>query len=437
MAKYPVTGRKWFYSFVRALVVPTLYFFYRKYRFVGMKNIPKNKPVIYAINHQNAVLDSVVLVPSNVFTQFSSMTRASIFKNPLVRRIVYGMNLIPVYRQQDGVNTIESNDPVFDNCVYLLENKKPIVIFPEGMHNNKRSIRQAKKGLARIVFQAEDKHDFNLDVQIIPVGVNYSDPYNFGSDVLVKFGEAIPVSRYKESYKENAARAMNELRLEVDTQMRALAIDIQALDQYDEIEMTRTILINEKSGGRMNDPEEELSEAKRIIPILEKATDGEWVEKAKEYEGLLKQMRIRDYMMVPSYKLKHTWLFMLLFVLGAPLFLAGAAVNILPFFLPVWITRKLVRDITFRSTLMLVFGMLIFIVYYLIIMSVMAALVSWSVAGMVALGGFTSGVFALFYVRKWKKFSAWNRLQSLKKKQDTTWAKASALRQDIVEAFTG
>ena len=44
--------------------------------------------------------------------------------------------MLPIYRQRDGVNTIE-NESTFDECFDVLNNGC-ILIFPEGNHNNQK-----------------------------------------------------------------------------------------------------------------------------------------------------------------------------------------------------------------------------------------------------------------------------------------------------------
>ena len=60
--------------------------FYKKYEVQGLENIPKNAGVLFAINHQNAFMDPVVLscqLNQNAYY----LARADIFKNKLASKI--------------------------------------------------------------------------------------------------------------------------------------------------------------------------------------------------------------------------------------------------------------------------------------------------------------------------------------------------------------
>ena len=57
-----------------------------------------------------------------------------------------------------------------------------------------------KTGVAIIALGAEAKYNFELDLSIVPIGLNYSNPHNFKSDVFVNIGKPIKVSDYKDIY---------------------------------------------------------------------------------------------------------------------------------------------------------------------------------------------------------------------------------------------
>ncbi len=65
-----------------------MHIFYRKIEVRGLKNIPKNKPVIFAGNHQLAILDALLIVCSSK-KQPSTLTSAFIFNS-----LIFGKNSI-------------------------------------------------------------------------------------------------------------------------------------------------------------------------------------------------------------------------------------------------------------------------------------------------------------------------------------------------------
>jgi hypothetical protein len=342
---------------------------------------------------------------------------------------------MPVYRQMDGVDTLDKNTETFENCVYLLERKRPIVIFPEGTHNDKRAIRPIKKGLIRIAFDAEVKNNFTLNVAIVPVGINYSDPYNFGSDVFINIGKPIDVSSYKDIYQKNPAAVINQLRIEIDKAIRNLAIDIKPENIYHEIEMVRKILLNECVNPNKRALSYTFDKTKKLIEKIEQEPDNGWVTAAKEYNNLTHEIGIHDYMLKPGYKLKNAWLYALLFVLLLPVFAVGVVMNYVPFMLPAYISKKVVRDPVFKSSIMFGVALFLFPVYYAIIFSIVGFIFSWITALITIAGGLIGGMLALFYIRKWKKYRAWIKLSTLKKSNDKKLERAWQLRSIITDTF--
>ncbi|MFI5203502.1 MAG: 1-acyl-sn-glycerol-3-phosphate acyltransferase [Flavobacteriales bacterium] len=434
--KYPITGRQPLYAMLKWPIYIGLYFFYRKYKIKGFKNIPRNKPLIFAINHQNAFLDPLVVAPLSHFKQITFMLRASIYNNKRMRPFLRGLNLMPVYRQSDGLSTMDKNTEIFENCIYLLKKKRPLFIFPEGTHNDKRSIRPAKKGLMRIALIAEERNDFNLNICIVPVGVNYSDPYNFGSDLLINIGKPIDVVTYKDLYLKNPAAVMNQLRIEVDQAMRDLAIDIQADEIYDEVETARDIMVNEKYKTKHPTLHDTFNESKKIIKQVENYSDKNWVGHASEYKKLIGTLNIRDYMMQPSYRLKNGWLYLPLFILFSPVFLIGSLANLLPFKLPVILSDRMVSDPVFRSSIIFGIALFLFPIYYLTIYIAVTLSVSWKCGLLVTGVCMISGFISLFYIRKWKKYRAWLQLGRFKKLSDKNYLQAVELRKKMVDFFT-
>lgn len=89
--------------------------------------------------------------------------------------------------------------------VELLQQKKTLVIFPEGNIYRDGEVHQLKPGIARLALSAESSHS-GLGVKIIPVCLNYSQPYpNWGTDVTINIGSAIRVTDYMSGcVKQNA-----------------------------------------------------------------------------------------------------------------------------------------------------------------------------------------------------------------------------------------
>jgi 1-acyl-sn-glycerol-3-phosphate acyltransferase len=172
-----------------------LRFYFSHWQVHEITPIPKG-PVIFVSNHQNAFLDAVLISCSSTREPWF-LTRANVFNNKLAKKFLTMLQMSPVYRFRDGFNTLRKNDEVIENCVKLLAQQNSILIFGEGNHNGQWFLRPLQKGFARIAIAAEERNDWKLGVQIVPVGVQYESHTDFRSRVLVTFGNPVSV---KENY---------------------------------------------------------------------------------------------------------------------------------------------------------------------------------------------------------------------------------------------
>lgn len=214
---------------LRMYVRAGLYFYFRKIIIHGQENIPSG-PVIFAVNHQNAFMDALMIVCFNDhFTYF--LTRADIFKGWFIRWMITSLNMIPVYRIRDGWRSLAENQKTFDRCKQLFLKNEAVGIFPEGNHGSQRRLRPLTKGFARVAFESLRNYP-QLKISIVPVGINYSDHQAFRSTVSVYYGDPILANDY---FHEPLQRAATHLRDELAARMKRLTTHVEDVDRYSEI----------------------------------------------------------------------------------------------------------------------------------------------------------------------------------------------------------
>lgn len=223
--------RNLWYKIVRIYVKIGLFFLFKKVSVYGEENIPKKGAVIFIGNHQNALIDAL-LVPTTNSRNTHFLTRASAFKIGIVDRILRSLNMIPVFRIRDGIRTIEKNVDVFDQCIEILKQEKGILIFAEGDHNLERRIRPFKKGFARIILGTLQKYP-DLTIYIVPVGINYDSHLNFPSSTSVYYGKPILANKFIDI--KNPDLKFKKITNQVLTALKNLTLHIEDLDNYDEI----------------------------------------------------------------------------------------------------------------------------------------------------------------------------------------------------------
>src|SRR5665811_1721793 len=90
-----------FFKILYAYVSVIHRIYYKRITVVGYEKIPVKTPVIFAPNHQNALMDAfAVMFPARKHVVF--MARADIFKKPAIAKILNMLQILPIYRIRDG-----------------------------------------------------------------------------------------------------------------------------------------------------------------------------------------------------------------------------------------------------------------------------------------------------------------------------------------------
>jgi 1-acyl-sn-glycerol-3-phosphate acyltransferase len=176
---------------LRIIIRVALYFYFGSIVVRGKNNIPRDKPLIVVANHQNALLDALLVATQLGLTPYF-LTRFDVFKIPVVARMLRYLQLLPVYRMRDGIEHIPKNEDTFERCTQLLSNGAAILIFPEGNHSLERKLRPISKGFTRIAFRTLEQQP-DLPLQVLPIGINYAAHQFGGTKVWLHIGKAFAV----------------------------------------------------------------------------------------------------------------------------------------------------------------------------------------------------------------------------------------------------
>jgi len=179
-----------FYFFLKKYCRVALHFFFRQWQIQGAENIPSG-PVIFVPNHQNAFLDAIIVTCSTAHNPWF-VTRSDVFKHPYAKWILSKLQMLPVFRFRDGYKTLKQNDGALNECINKINSGNSLLIFAEGNHGEKYQLRPFQKGFARIALSVNTE----VQLRIIPVGIQYESSKCFGTRVLVNFGLPINVADY-------------------------------------------------------------------------------------------------------------------------------------------------------------------------------------------------------------------------------------------------
>ena len=404
---------------------------FRKMVFMGRKeNVSKKKPIIFAPNHRNALLDALLIVYAGYhFKQVVFLARADIFKQKFVAWMLRGMRIIPVFRIRDGKDNLEKNKDIFNSAARILKKNNPIALFPEARHNPKQSLLPIQKAVPRIVLPTEASLNFELNSQIVPVSIYYRDVFEFLTDVYITFGTPIEVSQYKEVYEENPNLATNQLRQDLETSLKSLVVNIWNDEFYEEykdaIDWNGDRLALEKYSHRKDDYLQASLEIVRSLDNLYENKREEFDNKIKDFreaKAILKehQLNTKDKVWKPASKGNIYSRFACL-IFTAPIMLFGYLNAIFPLL----INKKLLglfKDNQFIPSVRYVSG-LIFIPIFDLIQSLIigSATNNWLLALIYFFAMPITFYFALYWRKWWHSANRDLKVSRFKKQFSDKW----------------
>lgn len=320
-----------FNAIMRLLVKVALHGYFRKIIVEGKENIPKNLPVILVANHQNALIDPLLFATETRLNPWF-LTRAAVFTNPMVARLLHFIRMLPVYRVRDGFSTIQLNQHTFDQTFEVLRKNGTVVIFAEGSHSLVRNLRPLSKGFTRMAFGLKEKYP-ELEPVILPVGLQFSAHMKSGSIVRITFGKVIPV--------DMPASQSGKLTKSVENALRSMIVDIPD-EGY--AETLQSLIENEVNLTSKQEVQTFLESGKILNPISEPSSLNNKLMKIFHFPlywlWLWKSKSVKDEVF------SSTWKFLIGFVFAVPyyFFLLWLAMDTamgtwaLTFLIMAWIT---------------------------------------------------------------------------------------------------
>lgn len=430
------------YWFVKQYVIFAHWLVHRKIIVTGNENLPHNKPVILAPNHQNALLDPLAVL-CNCYYQPVWLARADIFQIAAAVPALRFLKIMPIYRIRDGAENLEKNEVVFKRSINVLKQKGVLALFPEGTHTFKRQILPHKKAVPRIAFMAADKIGFDSDIQIVPVGIYYSHYWKFGRNQIVRFGKPIPLTEFEDIYKENPAVANIQLRDRIHDDTLPLIMNFNSKPHYDGMEAVREICSNallEKNGRKKTIWNRYVSDCELVDKInlftKEKTEEATTLgHKALSFLEKVKSERLRAWLIDKNEeKMSKIGLNILLLIITFPFFVAGFVLNAVPFFLSDFVARKAVKDITFFGSVSFVAGLILFPLFYIIaiFVAIFVFHADWGVVPGLLLAPFV-GKFAFFWYIGLRKTFGRTKWLYMKKFRKNDYEEISRIKKEICE----
>ncbi len=170
---------------VRRPLCAVLRLFFRRLEVSGRERVPAG-PVIFILNHPNALMDPLVLL-CRAGRPVAFLAKEPLFRMPVIGLFVRAMDSIPVYRRMDQADPGQ-NAVTFAAARALLARGGSLALFPEGTSHSDPRLKPFRTGAARIALGAR------VDgLHMVPAGLFYTAKSRFRSGASLQFGEPVPV----------------------------------------------------------------------------------------------------------------------------------------------------------------------------------------------------------------------------------------------------
>ena len=248
-----------------SLVRLALRIYFQRIEVTGLEHVPLDTPVIFVLNHPNALVDPVFLLclaPRRV----SFLAKAPLFHMPLIGYLVKSLDSLPVYRRQDEGQDVTKNEETFVAARQLLAKGGTIGICPEGVSHDEPGLRPIKTGAARIALAAISTGEVK-DLKIVPAGLYYTSKTRFRSSALLYFGNPLTIEPVQLEPNGSPPRdAVRKLSKEIEEALRAVILDARHEEALQTIARAERIFSAEtQQGSEVDSLTDELRLQQRFV----------------------------------------------------------------------------------------------------------------------------------------------------------------------------
>lgn len=257
---------------------------------------------IYVSNHPASFMDPLVVASMRSPIVFF-MTRSDVFTT-LSKPFLWMTHMLPIYRQQDGVNTKDKNKETFNKAAKVLFGGRNLLIFGEGFTDDVfiRRLKPLKKGAARIGFGTLEAINWKKNIYIAAVGANYTDPNLMRSEVLVSSSEKICLNDFKDEYLENPNKVIHDITKQIEKMLQDQIThveDVQLATFHEQIMMISRKGMNAYSNDSSIPLEERWAYSRKLALWLNSLTELDTdlallKDKLEGYFSLIKKKKLKD-----------------------------------------------------------------------------------------------------------------------------------------------
>ncbi|KAI0267041.1 glycerol-3-phosphate-acyltransferase [Gloeopeniophorella convolvens] len=221
--------------------------FFTEVRVIGGENVPATGPLIATATHHNMMLDPAVLSSAFPYKRILHYwSKASLFANPVLAKVLYSTGNIPVDRKN------KDRQALFRGTIEALSHGGAVALFPEGTSYTEPRIMQVKDGAAWAALEytkwakENPERASKAPLVVVPSAIVYTNKSKYRSYVIMEFGTPITMDPYIDQFLEGdeASRraAVKRLTRTIESQLVGLTINAPDWDTLYAARMARDLL---------------------------------------------------------------------------------------------------------------------------------------------------------------------------------------------------
>jgi 1-acyl-sn-glycerol-3-phosphate acyltransferase len=189
----------------------TVYAVYFRWRVYDAQNVPLTGGVILAANHASFI--DPPLVGSGLKRDINYLARESLFRFPIVGRILHSWNAVPVDRDGGGARGLKA---ILDRLL----RGGGIILFPEGTRTSDGKLQPARAGIGLVVAKS--------NAPVVPVRVfgtfeawGRNQKFPLPKKIAVKYGKPMHFEKLRAEAKECSKDRLKEIYQEIANEIMA------------------------------------------------------------------------------------------------------------------------------------------------------------------------------------------------------------------------
>ena len=355
------------YRFLKFILSIGIRFYYKEIKINNKSYLSQKDPLIIIANHPNTLMDAWVI--GMIYKQpIYYMAKATLFDSKFKLKILRSLNMIPINRQGEGITSGVDNTDSLQECYDILSQGKTLLIFPEGTSYKELVLRKLKTGTARVAMHTEQINNWNLNLKIVAVGLNYSEPERFRSRILINIDKPQTVLSYKSLYEQNKSEAAKQLTQKLRTRLENVLLTTESKEEEELVISIHNILNSKYRKDKiMKGVEGKHLNIKSIKDRLDDIkVSTPWVIsevqlKVRAINWKFSKLRLRADFLDRNFKFglifRQLVTSVIVLILLLPLFFFGVIHNVIQFKFTDWIIPKLSKDIEYYAPFAVFIGL--------------------------------------------------------------------------------